>query len=411
MAQINITLNQEEIIEVLSKNRDEAFKMIVQKILNQIMLAESREQLQAEPYERSESRTDSRNGMRERNLTTRIGQITLQVPRHRNVPFKSMIFDNYSRSEAALIASMVEMVIAGISTRKVTKVTELLCGKSFSKSMVSELCKSLDEIVSEFQNRRLDTYYPFLITDATYFKVRENHRVVSKAFMIAMGIREDGIKEIIGFGVYDSENKGSWEQFYRSLVKRGLQKPKMITSDAHQGEKQGIGTVFPTVAWQRCQVHFRKNILDNMPRQYMAGLGAELTEMFQAETIEEARRIKNEIVADYSDVAEGAMDILEDGFEDAMTVMALPKSMRMALRSSNHLERQNGELRARGKIIKLFPNEASLNRLMGAVLMEIHDAMITRTQGIFPKRSYERMELDSEEKLIQIAEVQHLNAA
>ena len=137
MAQINITLNQEEIIEVLSKNRDEAFKMIVQKILNQIMLAESREQLQAEPYERSESRTDSRNGMRERNLTTRIGQITLQVPRHRNVPFKSMIFDNYSRSEAALIASMVEMVIAGISTRKVTKVTELLCGKSFSKSMVS----------------------------------------------------------------------------------------------------------------------------------------------------------------------------------------------------------------------------------------------------------------------------------
>lgn len=410
MAQINITLNQEEILDLLSRNRDEAFKIIVQKILNQIMLAESKEQLQAEPYERSESRTDSRNGTRERHLTTRIGKITLQVPRHRNVPFKSLIFDNYSRSEASLIACMVEMVISGVSTRKISKVTEILCGKTFSKSTVSELCKTLDEVVQEFQNRQLTAYYPFLITDATYFKVHENHRVTSKAFMIAMGVREDGIKEIVGFKVCENESKRTWEEFYHSLVKRGLKAPKMITSDAHQGEKYGISAIFPTVPWQRCQVHFRKNILDKMPKKYVEGIRGELNEMFQAETIEEARKLKTQIVNDYRDVAELAMETLEDGFEDAMTVMALPKGLRRVLRTSNHLERQNGELKARSKIIKIFPNETSLNRLMGAVLMEIHNTMITRTQGIFSGRSA-MLEEDTERKLIQIAQQQYLNAA
>ena len=160
------------------------------------------------------------------------------------------------------------------------------------------------------------------------------------------------------------------------------------------------------------KAHIRSLLsLNSAKQQWFKHYGRESDEKDIQRLYEEFEATLYEIVADYSDVAEGAMDILEDGFEDAMTVMALPKSMRMALRSSNHLERQNGELRARGKIIKLFPNEASLNRLMGAVLMEIHDAMITRTQGIFPKKSYERMELDSEEKLIQIAEVQHLNAA
>ena len=410
MAQINITLNQEEILEVLSRNRDEAFKIIVQKILNQIMLAESKEQLQAEPYERCEARTDCRNGIRERSLTTRIGKITLEVPRHRNVPFKSMIFDNYSRSEASLIACMVEMVVSGISTRKIANVTEILCGKTFSKSTVSELCKALDDVVQEFQNRQLTAYYPFLITDATYFKVRENHRVVTKAFMIAMGIKEDGIREIIGFQVCENESSQTWESFYRSLVKRGLRAPKMITSDAHQGEKSGIGTVFPTVPWQRCQVHFRKNILDKMPKKYIEGMRSELNEMFHAETIEEARKIKMRILKDYYDIAESAMETLDEGFEDAMTVMALPKSLRQGLRSSNYLERQNGELKARSKIIKIFPNENSLNRLMGAVLMELHDAMIMRTQGIYAHKKIE-FEEETETKLIQIAQQQYLNAA
>lgn len=411
MAQINITLNQEEILEVLSKNRDEAFKIIVQKILDQIMLAESNEILKAEPYQRTSFRTDFRNGFRDRELVTRIGKITLHVPRHRNVPFKTMIFDNYTRSEGALISTMMEMVIQGVSTRKISEVTKILCGQEFSKSTVSQICKALDEIVCGFRERPIEKYYPFLITDATYFKVRSQHRVTSKAFMIAIGITEEGIKEVVGFGVYDNESHNTWSSFYESLKKRGMLSPKMIVSDAHKGEKTAIGKVYPDSPWQRCQVHLRKNITEHIQKKYVAGIGSELTEMFNAKTLEEARKIRDQIICDYEDVAPEAMEILDEGFDDAMTVMELPHQMRSVLRSTNHLERINGMLKARSKIIKIFPNEESVNRLMGAVLIEIHDKIQLNTQGIYTKRAYSQIDEKAEQKLQEIARTQYLQAA
>ena len=411
MAQINITLNQEEILEVLSKNRDEAFKIIVQKILDQIMLAESNEILKAEPYQRTSFRTDFRNGFRDRELVTRIGKITLHVPRHRNVPFKTMIFDNYTRSEGALISTMMEMVIQGVSTRKISEVTKILCGQEFSKSTVSQICKALDEIVCGFRDRPIEKYYPFLITDATYFKVRSQHRVTSKAFMIAIGITEEGIKEVVGFGVYDNESHNTWSSFYESLKKRGMLSPKMIVSDAHKGEKTAIGKVYPDSPWQRCQVHLRKNITEHIQKKYVAGIGSELTEMFNAKTLEEARKIRDQIICDYEHVAPEAMEILDEGFDDAMTVMELPHQMRSVLRSTNHLERLNGMLKARSKIIKIFPNEESVNRLMGAVLIEIHDKIQLNTQGIYTKRAYSQIDEKAEQKLQEIARTQYLQAA
>ena len=411
MAQINITLNQEEILEVLSKNRDDAFKIIVQKILDQIMLAESNEILKAEPYQRTSFRTDFRNGFRDRELVTRIGKLTLHVPRHRNVPFKTMIFDNYTRSEGALISTMMEMVIQGVSTRKISEVTKILCGQEFSKSTVSQICKALDEIVCGFRDRPIEKYYPFLITDATYFKVRSQHRVTSKAFMIAIGITEEGIKEVVGFGVYDNESHNTWSSFYESLKKRGMLSPKMIVSDAHKGEKTAIGKVYPDSPWQRCQVHLRKNITEHIQKKYVAGIGSELTEMFNAKTLEEARKIRDQIICDYEDVAPEAMEILDEGFDDAMTVMELPHQMRSVLRSTNHLERINGMLKARSKIIKIFPNEESVNRLMGAVLIEIHDKIQLNTQGIYTKRAYSQIDEKAEQKLQEIARTQYLQAA
>ena len=259
MAQLNITLNQEEILQLLCNDRDEAFRQLLQNSLNSILKAESAEQLKAEPYERSEERTDSRNGSRERDLTTRIGKITLRVPRHRNQPFKTMIFENYSRSEAALIACMAEMVINGISTRKVSQVVETLCGETCSKSTVSDLCKDLDGKVNEFRNRPLEGNYPFLEVDATYFKVRENHRIISKAFMIAYGANERGLREILGFAVSHAENKETWKDFLTSLKARGLKGLLMVTSDAHEGIRDAVTKVFPDVPWQRCQFHFSKN--------------------------------------------------------------------------------------------------------------------------------------------------------
>ena len=412
MAQLNITLNQEEILQLLLEDRGDAFKSILQASLNKILQVESSEQLKAEPYERSEERTDSRNGSRERELNTRIGRITLHVPRHRNVPFKTLVFDNYSRSEGALITSMAEMVVNGVSTRKVTKVMETLCGTSFSKSTVSEVCKDLDKAVAEFRTRPLEEEYPFLTVDATYFKVRENSRIISKAFMIAYGTNVQGHREILGFGVYANESSATWTDFLMGLKKRGLTGVLMITSDAHEGILNAIGKVFPTVPWQRCQFHFSRNITDKAPKKYQAGLRAELQEMFNSKCTAEARKIRDRIIEEYRDVAESAVSCLDEGFESAMTVMLLPVGLRRYYRTSNHIERLNKELKRRSKVIGIFPNDDSLLRLMGSVLIELHEAM-QAGRAIFSKDSLAAlMKSDVPAKLIVIAgEQQNLRAA
>ena len=406
MAQLNITLNQEEIQALLLDDRGEAFKKILQTSLNKILQAESAEQLKAAPYERSEERTDCRNGSRDRELNTRVGRITLHVPRHRNVPFKALVFDNYSRSEAALVAGMAEMVVNGVSTRKVSRVMETLCGTSFSKSAVSDVCKDLETAVKEFQTRPLEGDYPFLTVDATYFKVRENSRIISKAFMIAYGTNAEGHREILGFGVYANESSATWTDFLLSLKRRGLTGLLMITSDAHEGILNAIGKVFPTVPWQRCQFHFSRNITDKAPKKYQTGLRAELQELFNCRTIAEARKVRDRIIEDYRDVAESAVACLDEGFESSMTVMLLPAWLRRFYRTSNQIERLNKELKRRSKVIGVFPNEDSVLRLMGSVLMERHDAMLGG-RAVFSKDSLSALlKSDIPAKLIVIAEEQ-----
>lgn len=405
MSQVHITVEYEEMVALLSKDRNEAFAALMKKVLDAFLLAESEEQIGAGKHERSEDRTDYRNGTRDRPLVTRIGKITLKVPRHRDVPFVTMIFDSYQRNEAALISTMAEMVIQGVSTRKVTNVVEELCGTSFSKSAVSELCKRLDEIVNQFKNRPLTTPYMFVITDAKYFKVRENHSIVSKAFMVAMGITADGRREIIGFDTYETESEPTWIQFLTSLKDRGLTDINMITSDAHSGLIAALKRVYPEVPWQRCQYHFLKNILHEAPKKEQAGLQTELRDMFTAKTMKEARKFRDEIINDYKDVAPKAMELLDNGFEDAMTVMLLPEGMRTPLRTSNYIERENGELERRSAVIRIFPNVASLNRLMGAVLIDRHDLMSTRN-ALFTKERCITAINEIKPRLLQIAQEQ-----
>ena len=401
MSEVNLTLNYEEVVALFSKEKNEAFAYLMEKILNAFLLAESEEQIGAGKYERSGERTDYRNGTRNRPLVTRIGKLTLRLPRNRNVPFATILFDQYQRNEAALITTMMEMVVQGVSTRKVTNVVEELCGTSISKSTVSELCKALDESITAFKIRPLEDPYPFLIVDAKYFKVRENHRIVSKAFMVAMGITEDGRREIIGFDTYENESEATWEKFFIGLKKRGLN-PDMITSDAHQGLLAALKEVYPEVPWQRCQVHFLKNILKEAPKKEQEGLRTELREMFTAQTMKEARERRDEIIHDYKDVASKAIEKLELGFEEAMTVMLLPERMRTPLRTTNYLERENGELGRRSDVIRIFPNAESLTRLMGAVLIDRHDIMGTRN-ALFTKEKCIHTIKEVKPKLIKIA--------
>lgn len=406
MAQVNITLTQEEILQVLTGNRDNALTFLIERILNEIMKAESEEQLGAAKHERTDERQDYRNGVRERALNTRIGTLTLSVPRHRNEPFHTMVFEQYKRSEASLIATMVQMVIEGVSTRKVEKVVQTLCGTSFSKSTVSKLCQRLDVEIEKFRTRPLEYIdSPFVMVDATYFKAREDHAIKSKAFLVALAIKSDGTREVLDFAVYDTEDNYSWRDFFENLKDRGLKNIKVVISDAHKSIRKAVAEVYPEAAWQRCQVHLQRNIIELTAPKYKEGLKVELRRMFQAKDREEATRLKDEIIKDYEDVAPKAMEILDKGFEDSMTVMRLPDYIRVVLRTTNVLERLNRELKRRSDVIQVFPNKESVLRLMGAVTIEYSDIQSSK-QRLFKEEKYEEIKEDISSKFADIAKTQ-----
>ena len=411
MAQLNITLCQEEILQLLSDNREDAFRTLLTESLNSILQAESTAQLGAEPYERSVTRSDSRNGSRNRDLNTRIGTITLAVPRHRNVPFHTLVFDNYSRSEAALVTTMAEMVVNGVSTKKVARLMETLCGKSYSKSTVSEACKGLDKAVHSFKTRPLEGDYKFIYVDATYFKVRGEHRIGSKAMMVALAITDRGGREIIGFDIYDNESKETWKLFLESLKERGLKDPKMITSDAHDGIIYAISKIFPNTPWQRCQTHFSRNVLSHAPGKFQKAIHAALLDMYHSATIEEARKKCDSIIDEYADVAPKAMECLDNGFEDVMAIMVLPEPFRKYIRTTNHLERLNKELKRRSNVIGVFPNEASLNRIIGSVLIELNDAYMVERRIQLSQKQMELLDKCTSELIMLAKEQQKLLAA
>lgn len=406
MAQINLTLDQDEVLELLGADTGETFRMILQRSLNAILKAESAAQLRAQPYERSQKRTDMRNGIRTRQLITRVGRLELAVPRHRDVPFKTLVFSNYSTCEAALVTTMAEMVVAGVSTAKVGRVMEEICGKNFSKQTVSEACKELDETVREFKERPLTNNYLFIMADATYLKVRENHRVCAKALLIAIGLTDTGHKEIIGFDLADEEDAQSWKNFFASLKARGLHDMRMLTSDAHGGIVRAMHEVYPAVAWQRCQAHLTRNIAESTPKRLRTGLRSELVEMFNAPTIEAARARRDEIIRDYAEVAPEAVECLDNGFDDAMTVMELPVDMRRPTRTSNYLERLNKEVKRRSKVIGIFPNAGSVIRLAGAVLMRENDHW-DQMDRIYFKPACEQL-AQKADKLVEIASIQRM---
>ena len=229
--------------------------------------------------------------------------------------------------------------------------------------------------------------------------------------MIAYGVNEYGIREILGFDVCHSETKETWNTFLKSLKKRGLSGLLMITSDAHEGIIDAVTKQYPGVPWQRCQFHFLRNIVDKTPKKYQAGLRTELHEMFNSKTMEAARKKRDSIISDYRDVAEAAVECLDEGFEDAMTVMILPHGMRRFLRTSNHIERLNKELKRRSKALGVFPNDRSVIRLMGAVLMERNDELQLQ-RAIFDNKTYASLiESEAPRKLIVVAEQQRRQAA
>lgn len=384
MAQINVTLDQDEILRLLADSSGDAFRQVLAAALNAVMRAESDEQLGAGRYERSESRTDSRNGTRARRLTTRVGTIELEVPRHRNAPFETMVFESYRRSEAALVTTMAEMVVGGVSTAKVGRAMREICGREFSKQSVSAACATLDSAVEGFRTRPLEPgAYPLAMLDATYLKVRGGHRVRARAMLVAIGLDRSGRKEVLGLALADAETRSSWSAFMRSLRDRGLRGMAVVTSDAREGLVAALHDVWPDAAWQRCQAHFSRNVSDAAPKRLRAGLRSEMTEMFNCRTLAEAEARRDRILADYAEEAPQACERLDAGFDDAMTAMRLPEQMRRCARTSNYLERLNKEIKRRSNVVGVFPSDGSAVRLVGALLMEENDRWAAMSRAYY----------------------------
>lgn len=371
MAQFNITINSEELHELfLGNSRDEAVAKLLEKIFNEVLLCQSEEQLSAKPYERTDQRKGYRNGYYNRGLTTRVGTLNLRIPRHRNGEFSTELFERYQRSEQALLLAMMEMVVNGVSTRKIETITQELCGKKFSKSTVSSLCKKLDPIIHAFRTRPLESHYPFLIVDALYVKVREDNRVQSKGLLIAVGVNEEGYREIIGFSVANTESESSWGEFFSSLKKRGLKDVHLITSDDHKGLVKAARRHFQGSTWQRCQTHFSRNMLDHTPKALQPEIKEELRKLYEAVDVDSARKVKDQIIDKYETRAPKAVALLDEAFDDITAILVVPLKYRKRLRTTNGVERLNQEVRRRERVIRIFPNGASVIRLMGALLME-----------------------------------------
>lgn len=346
-------------------------RSLISTALQGLVDQEFTDHLGAAAYERKETRTGWRNGTVPRTLKTRVGTIELAIPRDRAGTFRTALFDRYQRSEKAFVQVMQEMVIQGVSTRKVTEVVETLCGTEVSPSFVSSVSSQLDEELAHWRDRPLTEGYPFLILDATYQKVRHAGRVVSQAVIVVTGVSASGQRRVLSVEVFHSENETEYRELLRRLKARGLRGVLMVVSDDHSGLRQAIQKELTDALWQRCQVHYTKNLLDKLRRRDVAGVKAMLRDAFDAPSRPVAEARLRHMSKSLRDLKYGAVaDWLEESVPETLQVMNFPRGYFKRLRSTNSLERLNEELRRRVRVIRIFPNREACLRMNSALCQD-----------------------------------------
>jgi transposase-like protein len=357
-----------------SSSLAEGFRLL----LNEAMSQERSAVLQAQPYQRCEQRLGQANGFKPKFLATRVGEIELRVPQVRDgIDFYPSALEKGVRSEQALMLAMAEMYVQGVSTRKVSKIIEELCGHQVSSAQVSACTARLDGELQIWRDRPLGCF-PYLVFDARYEKVRHGGLLVDCAMLVAMGIGPEGKRTILGVSVALSEAEVHWRAFFSSLVARGLHGTRFIVSDAHPGMAAARQAVFPAVPWQRCQFHLQQNAQAYVPRLDMrASVAADIRSIFTCSDLASARARLKERVLFYSKTAPKLAAWMEENIPQGFTVYALPEAHHRRMRTSNAIERVNQELKRRTRVASLFPNEASLLRLATALLCEMSDEWLT----------------------------------
>jgi len=389
-----MTLNQSALIELLKEleltDTTERIRLLTQRAFQELINAEAETVIGAAPYERSENRATQRNGTRPRTLSTTAGDLDLKIPKLREGSFFPSLLERRRRVDQALFAVVMEAYVQGVSTRKVDDLVRALGADSgISKSEVSRICANLDQDVAEFRERRLDdTSYPYVFVDATYCKARVGRRVVSQAIVIAVGVAADGRRQVLGFQVGDTESEPFWTEFFRDLKGRGLTGVQLVISDAHAGLIRAIEVAFQGAAWQRCRVHFMRNVLARVPKVAAQMVAAIIRTIF-------VPRGKSELVhAQFEEVVTmlgrshpAAAQLLEDAREDLLAFTEFPSQHWQQIWSTNPLERVNKEIKRRTNVVGTFPNPEALLRLTGHVLIEQHDEWDAAERRYFSENS------------------------
>jgi putative transposase len=367
-----VAVEASEIKAVLVEQRD-FLQPVVQEAVQAILEMEMEECLQAGKHERTEDRQGYRSGYYRRRLITRVGTLVLRVPQDRSGRFSTEVFEQYQRSEKALVAALAQMYVQGVSTRKVAAVTQELCGHEFSASSISQITSRLEEQLAQFSRRPLEVEFAYLILDARYERVREGGIIVNRAIQIALGIDWEGRRQVLAVEYAQRESQSSWKDFLLGLKQRGLAGVRLVVSDDHAGLKAAIKEVLPEAWWQRCYVHFLRNTLDYLPRKGDENCLQELRWMYERRDAFEARRDLKAWLEKWSAKYPKLCVWVEANIEETWSFYQLPLTHHKHLKSTNMLERFNQEIKRRTLVVRIFPDEASCLRLVRAVAAETHE--------------------------------------
>jgi len=365
---------KQDIMKQLIENGVQGMTSIFETLFNEAMKIERAYALNANHYERSEDRKGYANGYKDKTYHSRCGSLKIKIPQVRGMSFYPKSLEKGDRSERSLKLAMAEMYVQGVSTRKVSAIVEELCGVEVSSTQVSDCAKLLDEELKAFRNRPLNGVYTYVYFDATYEKIRVDKSVISMATLIAIGVNEDGAREVLGISSKLSEAEVHWKDFFRNLQQRGLSGVQLIISDAHEGMKAARRAVFPSIKWQRCQFHMAQNAQSYAPKKTMREeLGEAVRQIFHSSDYETAQLIKERVIEKYKEKAPQFVDWLEENIEEGLTCFSFPEKHRKKIRTSNVIERLNREVKRRTKVVTLFPNVASCERLVSALLKDVHE--------------------------------------